>query len=129
MASPSAAAFSARSGRRGGGDNPVRYITVLVGAGIARKAGLHNPEHKLQVLIGEGLECQRCGLSIDDRNGEFKAKRQKSGVFKLTISERAAAGTLTFDAPKFTAAAELVPIAAGQPPCLMFDLSKEIRAA
>lgn len=103
----------------------VRFAVVTIGAGIARRAGL--VAGKADVVIGDGLERLRCGISANP-NGAFAVRKLASGNYQISLSERAGAGLLNLTAPPFVATAELVPMAANAPPCVMFDLSKEIRA-
>ena len=114
--------------RKGGGERQAhRFAVIRIGATVARKAGLAGDKHRVNVLLGEGLERHRCGIALDDKGGEFAVRRRASGDFQLTITERAAAGTLRLDVPAFTAKGDLVPITEGRPPCIMFDLSKAWR--
>lgn len=106
---------------------PCRFAQVTIAAGIARRAGFGGVA-KADVVIGDGLERRRCGISAS-ATGAFKLRKLTNGNYQVTIPERAAAGLLSFDAPPFVAVADLVPVAQGAPPCVMFDLSAEIRAA
>lgn len=122
-----------RKAKKGGGETPkppavTRFAVVRIGAVIARKAGLAGAK-RASILIGDGLERRRCGIAVDDKTGEFTLRQLKTGDFQLTIPQRAAAGILRLDVPRFAATAELVPIAAGMPHCIMFDLSAEMREA
>lgn len=110
-----------------GSHGPTRFAVIRVGAVIARKAGW-NGQARADVVVGDGLERRRCGIAVADRTGQFKLRKLLSGDYQLTVPERAGGGMLVFDAPRFTAPAELVPIVDGSPPAVMFDLSKEMRA-
>lgn len=113
---------------KGGGKVPAnRFAQVTIGAGIARRAGFTGMD-KADVVIGDGPERLRCGISANAA-GAFKIRRLSNGNYQVSVPERAASGMLKFTAPPFTSDAELVPIVQGSPPCVMFDLSKEIRAA
>lgn len=110
---------------RGKREKPARFATIRIGGAIARKAGF-NGQGKADVVVGDGLERMRCGVAAAEK-GQFKLTRLTTGDYQVTIPERSAAGLLNFTAPKFAAVAELVPIAAGMPPCVMFDLTREFR--
>lgn len=116
--------------KKGGGEPVVhRFALIRIGAVIARKAGMNKDNHRCHVLLGDGLERNRCGATLDDSKGEFKVKRLANGDYQLALSERATVGMLNLAPRRYEAAAELVPIAAGQPLCIMFDLAPGMRNA
>lgn len=103
-----------------------RFLIVKIGPEVARKAGFQREQHRCHVLAGNGDDHLRCGITIDDGEGAFVVKRDRTGAFKLTISQRAAEGRFSLDQAAFMAAAEAVPVGTG-PTCIIFTVPAGFR--
>lgn len=113
--------------KKGQPDALTRFAVIRIGARLARKAGMTAAKHRCQLLIGDENDRLRCGVTVDDKAGPFKLNRRENGEYQTTVGSAAAGAFLNFDAPRFTAPAELVAVAVGGPQCVMFDLTEEFR--
>lgn len=87
-----------------------RYILIKIGTNAARKASFVQPDQRCHVMVGTSAEKGQLALSVDAINGEFIAKRQKDGSYKLTIKAHPAAGRFNLTFPAFTRPVTVIPM-------------------
>jgi hypothetical protein len=112
-------------GTRGGG--VARYISLTIGAKLARGIALGAPEHKLRLMFGTGDDAGKIAVSVDQEAGRFLAKRNKRGGYALTINAATAEGLFSLTFPAFTVSrCEAIRPTNGQPPRFVFKASAEM---
>lgn len=103
-----------------GAKKTVRFIKILIGAGLAKKLCLIGDETRLRLSLGAGKYAGNVSMAVDVKAGSFPARKGRDGNYVLTINEASAAGLFSLDFPAFTAlASPVVPPPAG-PPMLAF---------
>ena len=103
---------------------PFRRIELTIGDRLARKLSLTLPEHMMKVLIGTGEEAGKMLLAPDQERGKFMARRQKTGRYAMSISDKSAEGLFSLDFPAFVVVEVPVTRAPNCPPAASFALSE-----
>lgn len=110
----------------GGGE--ARYITIRIGAALAKAARFHAEAQDVRLMFGSGSDAGKIAVAMQTGGG-FVAKRQKAGGYALTINRLAAADRFTLDFPPFTIPnVEAVVPQNGQPPMFVFKASAAMLA-
>lgn len=81
---------------------PTRYIAIQVGERLAKALVLRGEETRLKLQFGTDRDAGKIALSVDVTSGQFPAKRDKQGRYKLTINGASAEGLFALDFPSFT---------------------------
>lgn len=106
-----------------GGRLPSEYISLTLGNKLAAGLHLSLERHNVALLFGNGDETGQIAMTVDNQNGMFGAKRNKSGQYTITISKETAEGLLklTF-ATFYREKVELVKIDATKPVFAIIDI-------
>ena len=116
-----------RAAKMGGGE--VRFIRIEIGALLATAISLVDADRNVHVLFGTDCDAGKLAISVDNVAGDFKAKRNKSGGYALTISQASADGLFALEFPTFTIdKCEAIRPENGKPPQFVFKASAEMLA-
>lgn len=105
-----------------------RYITIKVGADLARRAAFTQAKQRCSILVGTGPEAGQLCIASDASGGAFLVKRDKKGAYMATISALGAAGLFTLDFEAFTAVAAIIPAGVGSPVSFTFPVPDKMLA-
>lgn len=104
------------------------WIEITIGGGLAKKLALALPSQKLRILFGSGDDAGKLMIATDQEKGQFPAKRDKTGRYRLSISGPSADGLFALDFPPFAVIEPEVVRAPGCPPACTFECSAEMLA-
>lgn len=95
---------------------PARYIAIRIGAELAKKSAILSDPAFLHIMSGYGTDAGKIKVQVDRGNGHFRASRQKSGGYIVTINAASAEGKFALEFPPMVVReAEVVRPDNGQP--------------
>lgn len=111
-----------RADRFGGGHTA--FIRVAIGAKIAKSISLTKDAHNIRLAFGTDADAGKIQVSVDNAEGGFPAKRNKTGGYALTINRETADGLFAVSFPEFTVDhCEAIRPENGKPPYFVFKAS------
>ena len=107
-----------------GRNGRVYYICLQIGRDLARAARFAQDEQGVRLMLGGGSDAGKIAIVIDQTAGNFVARKQKNGSYKITIGAPAAAGHFATKFESFShQRIEAVRPENGQPPMFTFKAS------
>lgn len=106
----------------------VRFISIAIGAALAKKLVLTGERIGVALAFGNGRDAGKIRISVDAAGGGFSARRNKRGNYVLTISAATAAGLFALDFPPFAVPEVEVVHETNRPPAAIFAASAPMLA-
>lgn len=110
----------------GRGKYATRYIKIQIGAKLAKKLVLTGESVPVEVAFGSGSDTGKIRVSVDVKNGQFTAKRDKSSRYSFTINRKTADGLFSVNFPAFTITDIEPEYDPGKPPAMIIEASEEM---
>lgn len=82
---------------------PTRWITIRIGADLARAAGYHQASQPVDLAIGTGNDAGKIAVLLNQR-GTFTAKGKPGKNYAITINAASAEGLFALEFESFTRA-------------------------
>ncbi len=96
------------------------FITIRIGAALARKAAFHLDAQPVAIQVGTGNDAGKIAIAVD-MQGDFVARGKKDKAYQISINAGSAEGLFSLKFDKFARDdLELIDPVAGQPRFFVF---------